>query len=1023
MLPKTGRKVIVNLFAFGICLIPTQALSIISDPTPTKKTSHIASPTGKSNNLSESNPSLNQEQTESHEMIVAGFTLNGKNFWEKLAIQDMNVIVVSGKRRYIQLFRLLKALDLEKAERGDRIVFQPEGLPEVTINSSAKEIEVEGTIKSVELFAEPSDITQESDIFLPAEIIADLFGMDVKWDEQNYEFSAWTSRKLKIWKVTSKSIHDMQVMDVPTNLPEIHPQAFPSKASLDFLELRLRSSVSSEKNFRVTKGGLDTLQQSFWGSLAGGAYRLQFSEPEIVIGESESFARDNSSVMLTRGEWNKRFSSVETSIGDSVFGLNDLTFPGVSITGVRVNGITGITDGEKARDRSGLGLRNYFVQPQVFDGTAPRGSQVDMIINGRTIDSQEAVPERHSQVGMGSYRFEDIILPPGSLNEVLIVITDPSGFKTHIQRNILGSSLFLPKGRIAYIGGIGTGREIRNWHTRGIFAGGRALYAVSDRFTIGGTTGFQQSLYNPLTIDLLDPEHRQYPDSSLHVGGQFLWQPSNYLVIGADSSLSNGRGISKSKSYNDLAFKIKGDIYPTNNASINSQFFRYGPDFFNGQDTKLHDRQGYAVDGRWGFNRDWIVTAGFAHVENNLRGDRQETLSIDFQKLEIMSKLIPYATVAFAVDRLSPNWNSPNVIYILKVQAHPIPDVSFDGALARGDSLYLDKHSEFLSGINVPGVATFEEPSASATLRVTANRSNELGLAYVEGANRKKGSFLHTFRGMDIPLRVRSELGYDLSTQNPVLENRSEYIFDGYGNKSLELVTRFEEKEWTMGLFFNFVELLGLDKTSPVRLNAQHIRPENGGVRGRVFLDYNANAEMDRDEPGVEGVKVVLGGSSCLTDNKGYFILPGSGQPENLKVFIDLKSVPAIYSPTHGIQSARINPGMLTEINLGVTPVISIAGLVLTDSSEKKVQPLSGVRVFLTGTKESRKIAESITAGDGSYYIGDVRPGKYLLQVDQETLPKNTLLSENKREILILPDKEPQEVNLAPFQAMRVHSN
>ena len=954
---------------------------------------------------------------QSHEMIVAGFTLQGKKPWEKMAILDMNVVVTPSKKRYLQLFCLLKALNLEKTvQSGGRIEFQPEGFPIVIINPNAKEMEIEGVVRPVDLLVAISDISKESDIFLSPETIAELFSLDLKWNEQNFEFGAQTTRKLKIWKTSSTSAHGMQIQDTPTNLPEMHTMAYPDKASLDFVELRVRAGLDSGENIKSLKGGPDILQQSLWGSLFDGRYKLQFNEKSQIFGDKSSAYNNNSTIMLTRGEWNRRFSTTEVNVGDSSFGLNNLTFPGVTISGLRVNGITGLTDENSSRDRSALGLYNYFVQPKIFSGNAPRGSQVELIINGQIRETQEAISERYSPVGMGKYSFEEIILAPGSLNDVHIVITDPSGFKTHIQENILGSSLFLPKGNVAYLGGLGTGRDVSNWHTRGIFSGGRLLYAIEDNLTVATTLGFQQNLYNQPSTYFLLPEQRRAPDASFHAGGQLIWKPNNHLILNGDFSYSMGKDETLGASYKDSAWILGSDIFPTNKSTINTQLFRYGTDFFNGQNPLLRDRQGYGLNGKWDFHKDWQVSSGMSHIQNNLDGDLPETLSVNFQNLMISSKVIPYSMVSAAVDRVSPDWDDPKVIYILKVQAHPFSNVSFDSMIARGDSLYLNDHSEFLSGITMPGIATFEEPSTSAALRVTTERS-EVGLTYSGNASREKGAITHSFQGTDIPFRVRSEIGYEFVSQTPVIENRSEYRFDGYGNKRLELLTRLEQKQWSVGLSLNIIELFAFNKSTPYTVQDRRIRPENGGVKGRVYMDYNANAEMDQDEEGLENVTVRMGNSSCQTDKDGYFILPGPGQSGASKVFIDLKSVPAIYSPTHGIQSAFVSKGALTEVNLCVTPVISLSGFVKLDNAEKAGKPVPGVRVFLTRLTDSKKIAESYTAGDGSYYVGDVRPGKYLLQVDRESLPNNVVIKEENREVIILPNKEPQELNMQPFLA------
>jgi hypothetical protein len=170
---------------------------------------------------------------------------------------------------------------------------------------------------------------------------------------------------------------------------------------------------------------------------------------------------------------------------------------------------------------------------------------------------------------------------------------------------------------------------------------------------------------------------------------------------------------------------------------------------------------------------------------------------------------------------------------------------------------------------------------------------------------------------------------------------------------------------------------------------------------------------MDPDEPGVENVRVISDNiNKTLTDKQGYFILPCWGQNKKSRLFLDLDTVPAIYSPTHAIQTAYLSPGSLTEVNFGITPLHSISGFMQAINPDKKIQPLSGVRIYLTNANDEKKIADSITAQDGSFYIGDIRPGRYYLQVDTATLSPKYIFQDHKMMVEILPKKEPQELSI-----------
>ncbi len=83
-------------------------------------------------------------------------------------------------------------------------------------------------------------------------------------------------------------------------------------------------------------------------------------------------------------------------------------------------------------------------------------------------------------------------------------------------------------------------------------------------------------------------------------------------------------------------------------------------------------------------------------------------------------------------------------------------------------------------------------------------------------------------------------------------------------------------------------------------------------------------------------------------------------------------------------------------------------------SAERNIQPLPGVRVYLTKTTDDKMLADSITAQDGSYYLGDIKPGKYYLRVDPKSLPPKHRVPD-PRMIDIKPNKEPQEITTAPL--------
>jgi hypothetical protein len=1030
MPPKKNRLLLAVLIGvLGFCLL---AGSAWSQSPPEGFSPHSSDNASADNTSGEKAVPRGSASGKTRESEVVGFRLTGrKPIFEKLSISDMGILRIDGKR-FLPLLKMLNVLGLkmtskrleapglERATEEHILRFQPDGCPEVTLDLSSRRMEIEGKVTPVEVVEEVSFLTHEPEIFLPQEVIAGIFSMEIEWNEQEYEFTARTNLTLGIWKIKKRT--GIPLLETPTNLPELLPPAFPRKTALDLMEVRGRARVSSEDNFRRTHGSLESLQQTFWGNLVGAPYKLRFSEPDIVVGAKAPVLK--SPVRLDWGEWVHRTTNYEITLGDSAFGLDELTFPYVRMTGIRSNGISGIPEENGEKYRSSRGIQNFFVQPQVFEGFAPLGSKAELVINDRSIDTQQATSDRGTPTGVGRYRFEDIILPPGRLSEILINITDPNGIVTHIRKYVQGSNQLLPKGRFAYMGGAGTNRDMLNWGTRGIFSGGRMLYGVSDRFTIGGVLGTQKSYYLPLFLNSSssDPDLRQIPKTSYHLGGQLIWQPIPQALLSGDASFSKimddpTRGVIK-----DIAYKAKGAFYPTTNMELDSQFFYFGPDFFDGNNTRLHDREGYVFNGRWQVFPKWSMTGAYGQVRNNVKRDPMDnTILAKFKNLEVATSAIPRTMMSAGFYRLSSNTGEDTkTLPYFRFSSSPLRELYVDGSISGGKSPALIGLPDFFSGLNVPGLALFEQPTRTATLRKGLNDQNSLGFTYWESGESRRVTAIHSFRSSsEKPLGIRTEVGYDYlnNVRTPYLENRTEYQLDRYRKKTVELLTRLSREQWEVSLSFNFNELFSFPRWSPTRVTQHLISPEIGGVHGKVFLDYNANGRMDPGEPGVEDVKVVAGIYRAVTDKDGYFILPGLGHSEMVRVFIDLESVPAIYLPTHGIQTVYLQEAKLTEVNFGITPGISLTGSVTWRDSKHTEKPLPGVRVFVTDAAGKEVGTDSVTAGDGTYYIGNLKPGKFNVTVDPESVPKGYILSDPVKTIEISLAKEPQEVTLPPFQA------
>jgi uncharacterized protein (DUF2141 family) len=167
-----------------------------------------------------------------------------------------------------------------------------------------------------------------------------------------------------------------------------------------------------------------------------------------------------------------------------------------------------------------------------------------------------------------------------------------------------------------------------------------------------------------------------------------------------------------------------------------------------------------------------------------------------------------------------------------------------------------------------------------------------------------------------------------------------------------------------------------------------------GTVKGRVFADLNSDGKDDPQEPGIAGVKLQLSdGPSVETDQNGNFhfsrVKPG-------KVAVRLASDDLgtrLRASTAGEQEITLSPRKTVNVSFGVVDYGFIAGRIFNDlqtpgAASSSGQPgINGVRVKLIPLVRTMPPLTRVTDGSGTYEFRNLAPGKYTVQVDEETLP------------------------------------
>lgn len=955
---------------------------------------------------------------------VAGFQLRGNRPWHRLDINDLDVLVTPAGERFLPLLRLLKAFRTTVNEQGTELTFQVEGGPKTMLNVAAERIRFNGHEDPVELYEAISDITQQRDVYLPAETLAEILAIQLEWSEELYAFVAKTDRVLERWILRLPSEED--ILSFEETLPERFPMAYPAANGLQFMELEMASQARLLQDRESPRDlTIGNFRQTFWGNLGGGHYKFRFTEPTQVL-EREGW-RDVTAdpFMIDWGEWVYGFENGEIAIGDNIFGLSNLVFPNVRLTGVRVNGIAGAPLESRRPDEPSPGLNSYFVQPYDFEGYARAGSRVQLLINDRVFEEENIVADSPTRPGKGAYRFEDVRLSPGVLNDVRIVITDPDGVETQIRKTIVPTSVLLPKGTMTWLAATGFDRRRDRWLHGGNLGAARATYGLTDTLTIGTAVAAHDGFFD-LSQELgTGLAGRPYPNRGSHVGFNAAYKPVEPLLLYGEVAIGNNDN--GGDAMDDWATNLRADYYPIKDLHLGARYFRYSPGYFNGQNLELYDREGGTVSASYRLSPKWRVAGSAGRIHDNVDGQLDDTLTVNFQHGDVTTSVIPRTKLSVAFDRVKPtSTHKAHMLYTVRGRCDLPGQWIIYGEVLTGDFLVPDADPNFFSGLSLPGLSFYRGPAASATITKSLGHTQSVGGRYFKTGNRQRAAFVHAYRSPGFrSLQVRTEVGMDIyrraSSQtegkhNAFVENRIEYLTDLTGRNRFGLLTRVERDECAVMVYANLSSRYAFPEGRPTRILNTRVHPDRGGVHGHVFVDYNANGTRDEGEPGLDEVKVILRRrSTATTDKDGYFVMPGLRAQREVRVALDIETIPIIYFPTHGTQMVTIEPRSLTRIDFGVAPANTVVGVIHVKAPGKELRPLVGTRVMLLDRATQALAADSITAGDGTYYLGNILTGSYVIRIDPATLVEGQTAPDPAWELTIPANEEPQDLTLTPI--------
>ncbi len=992
---KRSIFIIASLVVCGLLCLP--AFSPAAEPPPDETAQGLAGVTG---------PLL--------ETVVVGLNLQGERRRDRLRIPDLDVIDSGDGQYLLPLVRTLNILTIRATHSGTSVIFQPEGAPEAVVDFEAQMVTSGTQSRTISIQVGISDVTGMPEIYLPAEVIGELLGLDIRWDEQAYEFAIYTDQKLRVFEQfyqSTPSLFTIGTRPVEVSLPGNLPAARVERLSapdLNFVEARTQTRVYSSQTYGGQADRFNLPNMKLWGQVLGG--NLMASLSQRRYGASNDITIDQAS-------WTTWFDHSEISAGNSHFGISDLVFPSVDLLGIRLNGLLKNGNGRSNEPSDGMARQESFLPTHVFEGYALLDSDITLFINDREITSQAVQPSENAPPGMGLYRFEGVNLLTRQLNEIRIVTAHPDGGVEETTREVLGSNLLLPEGRTSYLGGSGTGRTGLGdrWRTEGFFAGGRLLHGLTSNLSVGFSGALQDRIsgMRVSNFGFYNQDLSWVPERSLHFGPRFIWRPTGRLLVAGEA----GRSHESDGSASGWAYKINAD-YQRRSFSLRPNLFWYSPAFFDGRNVLLRDRAGGNLSFSWRLMSGQRIAVVATHIRDNLYDHLDETMSLNIAHAYWAARtLIPNSSLTLSRTQLWSNSLATQAIYTIGFDTALLPGWNVRSSYQMGDDLRLGRREDTLRGQGLGQLGTIGPRTSRIEIARRLWDSWRLSLGHRRSSNLDR-SFLDISRRQvgGRSLQWRCSLGFDWQQEDPFIDNRFEFTLDSSHRNRILLESRYYRNSWVFNVWLQIRGLFGFVDHRPFWVGDTHLNPAAGGVKGKVFLDFNANGLLDSGEPGLEAVDVVSNaGTSASSGRNGQFVLSSSVRTRQVRVRLEPETLPAIYTPTQAVQDAFIKPGLFTEVNLGVAAFGSISGSITVPSPKNGgYKGIWGVKVLLVNGG-GRVVGNSITSRDGYYYLGEVKPGKYTVRVDKETLPAGYEMEVVARDIEVLSGVDPFEVDDLSF--------
>lgn len=984
------------------------------------------------------------------ETSVVTLRINGKIAY------DFEVIVWPDGTVSVPIKTLAEVLDVpvEQNHVNHNLTFtQPISEDQISIDYKNNQI-LAGTnlleIKNPKLVYIEEGFLVKNDIFVPENIARDLLDVRTDFTQENYAMDLTTKRVLKALVQISEPGGESSSFVIEDPMNTITEAEKENKfLSLKKFNYNIGSSMNATSSYNNNSNNAS--------ANAGFSATGNFLGGEFNLGANINHGQQGLMINGYRASLDYIKPKYELSLGATNARLSDIATPGASIWGVRF-GSVGAANGSS-------------VVPRLIQGKANDNSYVELYVNGVQTDRQ--------MVRNGQFEFDSIQYPKEPMVHIVVEQIGENGDKNRVyDRKFSQDADLLAPGQKQFLlfSGIDSsalGQSLSLYGDRfnssyvqpvKFISGVKYRMGLSENLTMGVNYAKDILIRQPSKLFATTPTNissaRVYR-TGRSSSGSVITLDLDYVPT-QNLRISSEFGMSTATSKVDPVFDPTGTDfggfieadYRKKDFSLRAKAFSYGPNFYSPGAYNLIDKRGIELNSSWKVgkvnlsggltkydsNLDDYFEGGRASVldyqlyasgaidknsdiragmrsqgaSNSLYYDRDTTFDITINrrlsdKANLVMNYAKNIRQTKSMNQSTVNKSSNNMF-----NAELTYDADKLGIIRLAhEMMMLDPVDRLIMAEVSTDYMT--EPVYSKNIRLTLDRNHLPIKGFTFSPN-----VGYRYGGENKGLNFGANLGYIFRNGRQLMVN---YAYNSSFGKYMTGALSFGGSN-SHSLSFNFVDTIGFGKYKNSKTNNAYnsaFDPNNGVIKGSVFLDLNQNGIKDEGENGVSDVDINFQDLfSVTTDKDGNFI--AANIPKGLrKVGIEKETLPVIYTPTIADALVNVKAQKVYVANLGVivTPG-SISGKV----NVKKDKSTNSEVVVLLLNDKGKEVKYTTTDSTGGFYLESLAPGEYTLVVDRNYLDYKGLQSENKEAHKVsIPmvtddfvDIEGIELNLIPKQ-------